>query len=195
MSRGMTCSLNGIDPEQLDPRLLVTDILEEAPQVSRTVSALAMGDGSLVTGEQRLCLTVVLRVLIRERHREARAQLLEQLAIWCRGSLLEVSSRPDRCLWVRCEEYPLQQSRDWTEPVTIRLCARQTPWWQERQPRALRFMEEGRSYVPGCGVPCPVSWRVTNTGDAPITRLTLTCGDTSQTLEELLLSPGEAVAG
>lgn len=101
--------------------------------------------------------------------------------------------RPDRCLWVRCEQFPCWQGRDWTEEVTLVFAARLIPWWQERLPRRMVLTDRMAGYVPGSGL-SPVSWRVTNTGETVITRVTLTSGDTAQRLT-CTLRPGEVITG
>lgn len=189
----MNCRLNGISPTELDSRMLVTDIIEQPPEYRRIVCSPALGHGSLLTEEKRLCLRVTVKLILRERRTLQRCQLLRLLSEWAGAGSLEVDYRPDSCLMVRCEELPRWQGRDWTEEVRLVFAARQVPWWQERLPRSLTLTDRGEGFVPGRGL-SPVSWQVTNTGETDITEVTLTCGDTSQRLEGLL-SPGQSFTG
>lgn len=61
----MNCRLNGVSPGELDSRILVTDIIEHPPEYLRGVSTPALGHGSVITCEKRLCLRVTVKLVLR----------------------------------------------------------------------------------------------------------------------------------
>ena len=191
----MTCRLDGVSPESLDERIVVTDITEQAPEVTRTAVRHARGGGTLVTEEERLSLSVTVKLLVKERHPLRRALLLERLALWCRGSELRLDSRPGRRLTVRCEKPLSGGLRGWAEELSVTFTARAVPYWEEERERSLTLTDAAEWYIPGTAPETAVSFGAENTGEDTATGLTLKVGDTGLALDGLLLAPGERVNG
>ena len=195
MSSHIICTLDGIAPGQLDERILVTDVRQDAPVISRSTARRARGDGSLVTDEARLSLSVTVKVLVKEADPARRGPLLDLLADWSRGTVLRLGDRPRRFLTVRCERlFTPGGAQDWTKELTLTFTARQVPYWQEEGIRSLTLTEDAWWYVPGTAPETPVSFTVTNVGEGPVTCFGITAGS-SVSLDGLLLKSGCQVRG
>lgn len=92
--RSIDCLLDGVSPGMLDSRMVVADVREHEPSLSRSVVRLGSGSGSLVTEECRMSVSVTVSVLVKERDVLQRGMLLQRLSLWSRGSVLRLPYRP-----------------------------------------------------------------------------------------------------
>lgn len=199
MPRHVEAWLDGVSLSTVGP-FLIQSVTEEAP-------ALGIGEyerpgrhGSGVSGIRRQSLKVSLELAVRERfYLAGRSGAQEALAAWARGSVLMLSSRPQRLLRVRCTGVPaLGNIRNYTEIIKIEFTAFEVPYWEDQVPTRLALSYDpqtpdtgaGSLYVPGTA-DTPVCVSVTPL--AALTELTVSAGGSTVALTGLNVAAGETL--
>lgn len=130
MNTRYDAALDGVALSSLDPVIYVLDVREEASERVMTASARAAGDGSHVTRQARLSLSVQVSAEIHEADVGRRQEIISRIAAWARGSRLTVGHRPGQYLTVTCTELPTVSTLRWTEPISLTFTAYDVPFWQ-----------------------------------------------------------------
>lgn len=186
--------LNGVSFAQLDPAIILCDIVEKPPKEDRDEAKRALHPGTRISSRTRRSLPVELIFCIREYDIQARARVMDKVAEWAGdGGWLTVNTRPGQRLYVTPELPALGSSLKWTEDITLTLTAYERPYWEQQWPTTAIITESGSLCPTGTFPTAYVECDVTNTGDADLTILTLTCADTFITLEGLAVPHGEHV--
>ena len=190
MSNRFSCALNGISPESLDSAIRVTD-LTELPPVCRVVTAPTLRHGLQLLRRVRESLTVRVSFVLAEHDPARRRELLSRLHAWADpGGVLTTSDRPGQQLTVVCDTLPMLSALCWTDEVQLEFTAYGVPFWESAEETHVTTTACAALLLPGTADECPVGVIVAHTGSAPLTSLTLQCGDTQMTFEGLSLSPG-----
>lgn len=186
MNTRYAIALNGVGLQDLDARILVTDIQESAPRVQRTTVANARYDGLRLIRQSRQSLSVTVTFLLREYDTARRKALCSDVCAWAAsGGWLTVSDRPGQRLRVHADGLPAVTSAlRWTDPLTLTLTALEQPYWQDACPTALHKDIPAEtlttlSLLPMGNAPhCPLTCTLVNHGSSAATTLTLNAGDT-----------------
>lgn len=153
MKRQVDAWLGGQSLRSLDPKILVTDIREESPEVSAETANLAGRSGSyLQDAARRRSKTVVVEFAIRELYDlEERARVLDAVNAWAQDGFLTVSFRPDMRLRAKVTQRAVMASaRDYTERMTITFKAFYPPCWEDVRPTySEEFASSGGIFVRG----------------------------------------------
>lgn len=128
-------ALNGVQLDEIDPRILIKGI--EAAGGRETVSTVGLGrgDGTRITGRRRESTEVTVRfsINIRRNSLEERAAVLEAVNAWAvGGGWLTINYKPDRQLLV--DEVTTPGEGDlWKRlnEFTILFRAHAVPYWQQ----------------------------------------------------------------
>ena len=128
-------ALNGVQLDDIDPRIIIKGI--EGGAGKETVSSVSTGrgDGTRITGRRRDTVDVQVRfsMNIRRNTLEDRAAVLEAVNAWAaQGGWLTVNYKPNRRLWV--DEVVTPGEGDlWKRlnEYTITFRAHAVPYWQE----------------------------------------------------------------
>lgn len=192
------CLLDGVSLAQVDESLCVTDIWEEAPQMKWKTVRPARGGGMLLTDAHREALRVTVRFAIRESRVGRRAQVMEAVQFWCRGTRLQLNTRPGQVLVGRCTALPHTESAlRWTEELAMTFTAWRVPYWQSEQESRLTLKGSGEAagtlFIDGNAEEAPVSVWVKNTSSAACDSVTVRCGDTFMSFSGLGLAAGETL--
>ncbi len=188
-----SCALNGVTPESIDPTLRVTD-LTELPPKCRIVTAPTGKHGLRLLRRVRESLTVRIFFIIPEYDPARRRALAAKLHAWGEnGGLLTVSDRPGQQLRVVCDTLPMLSALCWSDEIRMEFTAYTDPFWEFAEATRAEITDAGTLTLPGSAVECPASVTATNLGNEPLTTITLTCGDTQMTFEDLALAPGETL--
>lgn len=190
MTPRFSCALNGVTPESIDPALRVTDLTELPPR-RRVTSVPTVRHGLQLLRRVRESLTIRVSFVIPEYDPVRRRQLVSQLHAWADpGGVLTTSDRPGQRLIVACDTLPILSALSWSDTIYIDFTAYALPFWEYEAETQLITSSEATLTLPGDAEEIPVSCEVTNTGDAPLTTVTLRCGDTQMTFTGLALAPG-----
>ena len=181
-------SLNGVQLDELDERIVVTGIEEAAGKDQINAVSTAMGNGQRVTNKWRdsLDVTVKFRMMIRKNDLQARGELLEKVNGWAyQGGWLKVSYRNKRRLMVTLAQAPgAGDLWQWTNEYSIVFRAYGLPYWQstilnetvsEKISGSNMFIES----TPG-QIPSMLSFKATNISGKDIDTISVTAdnGDT-----------------
>lgn len=197
MNTRYAIALNGAGLQDLDARILVTDIQESAPRVQRTTVANARYDGLRLIRESRQSLSVTVTFLLREYDTARRKALCADVCVWAAsGGWLTISDRPGQRLRVHADVLPAVTSAlRWTDPLTLTLIALEQPYWQDEYPTSLHQDIPAETLTtlsllpPGNAPHCPLTCTLVNHGTTAATALTLNAGDTLFRLSDPALIP------
>lgn len=177
------CTLGGVLLSSLDESICVLDLREDAPKL-RHATAAAWHDGLHLLDAQRESFTVRVDFAIHTPDPARRTQVLQAVCAWAmKGGVLTASSHPGQQLDVRCIALPAPAADDWLAPLTLVFTTTTVPFWEDANLTQVSSSGAAALLIPGTAGAVPVSTMVVNNGDAPITRLTLLCGDTQMVFE------------
>lgn len=187
--------LNGVSFAQLDPAIILRDIEEMQPNEEREEARRSIHPGTRISSRVRRSLSVRLIFCVREYDIASRARVLDKIAEWVgEGGWLTINSRPGQRLFVAPEDLPsVGSSLKWTDDIEMTLTAYERPYWEQQWPTVITITEAGSIRPTGTLPDVYVECDVTNTGDADMTTLTISCADTAITLEGLAVPAGEHV--
>ena len=128
-------SLNGVQLDSLDERILISGIDEGAGKESITAVSNAAGAGQRVTAMRRDTLDVTVRftMAIKNDDMAGRSELLEKVNAWAaKGGWLRVDHRPNRRLQVMLAQAPgAGDMFAWTNEFTLTFRAYSVPYWED----------------------------------------------------------------
>lgn len=187
--------LDGVLLSSLSPGIIVTDISEAAPQVRAVTAQPASGDGQRLLRAARTSLQVTISFEIHERDVRRRSTVCELVQRWATGKILRLGYRPEQFLRVRVLAQPtIASALCWTQPLKVAFIAETIPFWQDWEATRVRVPGgEVFACVPGTAQTTLCAARVQNTGDAPISQVTLAAGDSRMTFSGLALPAGGAL--
>lgn len=184
--------LDGQGLGEVDPAIIVTDIIEAEPEMYFATAARAKGDGLTVTRRSRRSLSVTVRFLIREYDPLRRSAVLEKVHRWAMGKTLTLSHRPGQELTVVVDVLPaLSSALKWTGELALTFTAYAQPYWHSAIPAVLAA-NSGSLYVEGTAPAAPTDVSITLTGAA--STLTVRVADAAITLAGLSLPAGSVIA-
>ena len=190
MTPRFSCALNGIPPESIDPALQVTDLTELPPR-RRVTSVPTVRHGLQLLRRVRESLTIRVSFIIPEYDPVRRRTLVSQLHAWADpGGVLTTSDRPGQRLIVVCDTLPMLSALSWSDVLHIDFTAYTLPFWEYECETQVTTDSSEELLLPGDAEEVPVACEVTNTGAAPLTAVTLRCGDTQMIFSGLDIAPG-----
>lgn len=198
MTTPCVCRLNGLDPRDIDPAVVVVDIIEHAPSVERKILEIAGQNGSRVTKTRLGSLRVSVRFELHDLDPARRRHLCRELAKWATpGGYLTLGDRPGQRLRVVCDAPPvIGSTMGWTQPVTVGFTAWDTPFWEDEQAVSVQSAAaaEGTLYLRPTGdLPTPVEAEFRNVSRSVIDVLGFSDGVRNIRLTGLGMRPGEVL--
>ena len=198
MTSPCVCRLNGLDPRDLDPALVVVDIIEHAPAVERKTASVAGRNGSRVTKARLGSLSVSVRFELHDLDPARRRHLCRALARWAApGGMLTLGDRPGQQLRVVCDAPPvIGSTMGWTQPVTVRFTAWDTPFWEAEAATSAHSStaKEGTVLLrPGGDLPVPMEAQLRNASQSIINSVAVSDGEQIIRLSGLAMAPGEVL--
>ena len=178
MPRHIEAYMDGVALSSVGP-VIIQQVYEDAPTLEIMEGERPGRYGTRMINKKRQSLKVTIEMAIRELFDlQARASIMESVAAWARGSILELSNRPARRLSVVCTGVPtLGAVRDYTATARIELTAYEIPYWEDKLNSTLSLTgtsTSGSLTVPGT-VPSPVCLDVVPS--ATLTSFSVTVGD------------------
>lgn len=190
MNNRFSCALNGVTLESIDPAIRVTDLTELPPR-RKVVTASTARHGLHLLRRVRESLTVRVSFMIQDCDPVQRRTVLSRVHAWADpGGLLTTSDRPGQQLSVICDTLPTHSALCWTDEMQVEFTAYSVPFWELTEETEIMTTGSSLMILGGNADECPVSVEVTNTGSAALTTLTLGCGGTHMTFDEIQVSAG-----
>lgn len=140
MTLSRRVSLDGVELDSLDERILISLVDDQPPEESRNAANVYAGDGigSRQTARHISSKKVIVkfRLRINKRDYESRAKLLERINAWAKsGGEMRSSTRPDRKIRVRCtQRAAFGDPREWTKEYQLTFEANEKPYWEHELP-------------------------------------------------------------
>lgn len=192
-------SLEGVQLDSLDSRILITGVEEAAGRDNVTGIAYGYGSGQRVTVNRRDTLDVTVRftLAVKPGDMSERSELLERIAAWAApGGVLKLNYRPDRRLRVLCAQLPAGGDKHkFDSEYTIVFRAFTVPYWQNDTALEVKPSKEGTNRTVSMDVPgtvaTPAAVTITNKSGAVINTITVTAGDSVMKFTGLALAANE----
>lgn len=132
MPRHIDAWMDGVALSSIGP-FMIKQVSETAPTMSVQSGERPGRYGQIITSRKRQSLKLTMEVVILELHDLARrAALVEQLAAWAAGSVLELSNHRGRRLHVVCTGVPtVGNARDYNAAIRTEWTAFAVPYWED----------------------------------------------------------------
>ena len=124
-------AMNGVQLDSLDDRIIITDIIEDAPSESVTTNERPSG-GSYLTAVSTQSITVRIAVELHSQSVSTRQGLFTTVCRWgMGGGYLNISGKPYERIHIDKLTLPTLDSLKWTEALEFQLTAYSCPWWED----------------------------------------------------------------
>lgn len=134
-------SLNDVQLDEIDSRIIVRGVEEDAAKLSFTTATAYGAPGQRLTSRHRDTLDVTVKFAIRITRKDmaARSELFEKIAGWAAGGgWLKLNYRPNRRLRVVCAGLPAAGDQaDWDTEYEITFRAYEAPYWEQSTPSTM----------------------------------------------------------
>lgn len=199
MSRHINAVLDGVQLSEIGP-ILIQQVNEPPAEMEITYGARPGRSGQDVLTRRRRSLKVTIEATIKELYDlSTRNNILQAIAEWANGSILELSNHPGQRLNVVCRNYPaLGNVREYTQTISIELEADENPYWEETVPAIVSGSGSSGTaqlYIPGTAPEIPVEATFTPSGALTSLTVTATCGGITRSiaLSGMSVASGTAV--
>lgn len=197
MARHVDAIMDGVPLNAVGP-IIIQQVQEPAAEVEITYGARPGRNGQDVLSTKRRALHVVLQTAVHELYNlQRRNEIVQAMAAWARGSVLELSNHPGQRLHVTRKSGPaLENVRDYTAQISMDLEADMIPFWEEKTPVTASGTGTSGSktlYIPGTADEIPVEAVFTPTGTLTALTVTAACGGITRSISLSGLSVTGAV--
>lgn len=199
MSRHINAIMDGVPLDAIGP-VLIQEVSEPPAEMEITYGTRPGRSGQDVLASRRRSLKVTIGAAIRELYNLGnRTSILQAMAGWANGSVLELSNHPGQQLHVNCRSFPaLGNAREYTQQISIELEANENPYWEEKYPVSASGTGASGSaqlFIPGTAGEVPVLASFTPSGTLTSLTVTAACGGISRSiaLSGMSLASGTAV--
>lgn len=198
MPRHIDAFMDTVPLSSLGP-IYIQQVHEDAPSMEIAEASIPGRYGARLITRKRQSLRVTIEAAVGELFNlKRRAGIMEQIAGWAQGRILELSSRPYRRLRVVCTGEPtLGEVRDYTAACRIELTAYDVPYWEDKGVTAMALTNQAGAsaaanvYIPGT-VASPVDLLIRPSA-ATLHSCTVTVGENVITLTGLSIPATEAL--
>lgn len=173
--------LDGLPLHEIDPTIILTDIIEQPAAVDVVSYPRAQGSGTRVSKRTRQSLSVSVRFRIWEYNVTRRKAVMQKVIAWAKGGKrLAVNDRPAQRLRVEVDELPtIQSALHWQQEISLTFTAYAFPFWENDYADSLTTSGAASMYVAGDADSAPVDVSITPSGSkvtvkADQTTITLT---------------------
>lgn len=194
MARHVDAWMDGVRLADLGP-ILIQDVNEPTADQEITYGNRPGRAGRDVLVNRRRLLRVTIEIAIRELFDLGkRTQVLQAVAGWARGSILELSNHPGQRLHVQQKAAPaLGRVRDYTTVMPIDFEASVIPFWEEAAPVECRMTGSsgtGTMLIPGTADQVPVNFSFRPQSAATTLTISVACGGVTQQIQLTGMSIG-----
>lgn len=192
-------SLNGIELDSLDDRILVLGASEAAAKETLTAVSVFGAAGQRLSARHRDTLDVTVRFGIKgPRDAEERSKIFDKISGWAAdGGWLTLGHRSDRRLRVICAQLPTAgDAAEWASEYSITFRAYAVPYWQQTTPASVTgnvTTSVVRSLEVGGTAPCPLELSFTNSSGSSVNDLSVSAEGRTIAFTGLLLGQMETL--
>lgn len=184
MARHVDAWMDGIRLADLGA-ILIQEVNEPAADQEITYGNRPGRAGRDVLVNKRRLLKVTIGFAIRELFNlSKRREILQAVAGWASGSILELSNHPGQQLHVQQKSAPsLGSVRDYTQVMNIEFEASVIPFWEEKVPATYSMngtSGSGTMHIPGTVDQAPVELTFTPSGTLTSLTVTASCKGVTQ---------------
>lgn len=196
MARHVDAVMDGVPLNAVGP-IIIQQVLEPPAEVEITYGARPGRNGQDVLSTKRRALHVILQTAVHELYDlKRRNEVVQAMAAWASGSVLELSNHPGQRLHVTRKSGPaLENVRDYTAQISVDLEANMIPFWEEKTPVTASGSGASGSktlFIPGTADEIPVNAVFTPTGTLTALTVTAACGGITRSIS---LSSGMSITG
>lgn len=190
-------SINNIQLDTVDDRILIENVQYPEPNVSRAVATLGSRDGGIVTRRYRQKAEASITFSTNVYGTEERLDVIQKVIRWMNsGKVLRINDRNLTHLSHAIPEvYPAINVRDWTEPMTITFSDYVFPYWEDDEETVINIAagtnKSGSITIPGSAEETYLNAEIT--AGASVTWIKVISGDYMIHLTNLSLSSGNVV--
>jgi len=127
---------------------------------------------------------------------EARECAIEAVNAWARDGYLEISTKPDRRVWVQCtQRASVEDARNHNASFSLVFETADAPFWEDAHPAVFTLTGATASetaFIPGTRESAPAEVTVKATGGA-LNSLTLALGESEMEFENLGIAQGQSL--
>ena len=194
-------SLNGIQLDQVDSRIVIQNVSENAGKEQVTATARAGRWGQRMTQRRRdfLDVTVTFGIDVKKRSMQTRETILEAVNAWAKdGGLLRLNYRENRRLRVVQVDPPgAGDPWNWTGTYNLTFRAYASPWWEEDTEYATCTVEAATSgserITIGGNTTTTAEIEMTNESGGTVDTADITIGASTMLFTGLGLADGETL--
>lgn len=187
--------IDGVALSSLDDRLLILDISHASGIENRSVTY-AKRDGMFIYDRFVQSASVEIKFELHIYDIAERQLVCQEVARWACGNILQTNDRQNQRLRVICTKMPvIKSAKKWTEELTVAFNSYLIPFWEDELISSKATSDASSLYVSG-NVPRSIARanvEVEVVPSATITTITLTCGDTSITLNNISVSASQTL--
>lgn len=186
MARHVDAVMDGVSLSAVGP-IIIQQIQEQAAEIEINYGVRPVRNGQDVLSSRRRALHVVLQTAVHELYDlKRRNEIVQAMAAWAGGSVLELSNHPGQRLHVTRKSGPaLGNVRDYTSQISIDLEADMIPFWEEKMPVTASGTGTSGSktlFIPGTADEIPVNAVFTPTGTLTALAVTAACGGITRSI-------------
>ena len=145
--------LDGLPLHEIDPSIILTDIIEQPAVVDVISYPRAQGSGLRIAKRTRQSLSVSVRFAIWEYDVTRRKAVMQKIVTWAKsGKYLAINDRPGQRLRVEVDSMPtIQSALKWTQDLTITFTAYAMPFWESDDVHMLTTSDVASMMIMGDG--------------------------------------------
>ena len=180
--------LNNESIRDAEPRVLLRNFRETAPEVETVFGENAGRDGQRLISRRRLVKEIQIDFQIRELYdMGARQEAIDSVNRWARDGILRTNTQPFKQIRVVATGWAtMAQARDYTDTYTITFAAL-TPYWEDETPTktTLTGTSAEGEILNGGSADTPVSVTITPAAGTTMSSATVTVGESTITVNEI----------
>lgn len=197
MARRLDVWLNRASLREVDARIIIENIIDNAPEMDIEWGAYAGRAGQRIITRRRASREISVEFRIRELFDLAeRQRILNAVCQWAQDGWLQTNVQADKRIYVRATGWPgITTPRDYTETFTVTFAAADSPYWEDDYPTTASITSgtTGAATITNLGseaAPADLTATVTT---GTLTSLSVTVGASSISLTGLSVTAGNDV--
>lgn len=162
-------SLNDVQLDSLDGRILIQGVEDGTPRRSVNAVSIYGTDGQRMTGDRREALDITVRfaIMLGKRQAEERDKIFDKVLLWASsGGWLRYSGKPGKMIYVKCTATPgVGDYTQWNSDYSLTFRAYGVPYWvseTETQKSAVRVSSKALTLSNAGTTKSPLEMEFTN---------------------------------
>lgn len=125
-------SLDNVQLDSVDDRILIENVQYPDPGISNTINSIGGRNGGIVARQYRQKASVTVAFSVNAYDTAERQEVVQGILQWAKGHTLRVNDREGQHLsHVILEAFPAVNVREWTETMTMTFSGYIFPWWED----------------------------------------------------------------